>query len=401
VFEKEYLSIHPTRGWSLTSQLIDCLEQLPPKHGSLDGRILRMTFFLEVRDKADLRRKRRQASGILKEFFKNDLPPFSLIAQPPEAGLKIALYAESLSPDAEKAVVQYKLFGGFPYCSVQSGVHREIHGAGLTVGNRRQGTRNQATAAFQLMKSLLEKERMALGDIVRQWNFIEDILRLRPTPSGCRQNYQEFNDVRQRFYRESSFPAGFPAATGIGMSHGGVVLEFLAVSPSDGRRQVPLSNPLQKDAHRYSQEVLVGEPDQLGRPMASPLFERAKFLALDGSGVILISGTAAVRQEATAPAKDVETQTRITIENIMRLISKENLMNHGIDMRRELRPLSYLRAYVKRRRDLPAVKRICRRSFGPVPAQYVAADICRDDLLVELEGVVSLSGKSQPYGACS
>ena len=50
--------------------------------------------------------------------------------------------------------------------------------------------------------------------------------------------------------------------------------------------------------------------------------------------------------------------------------------------------LSRLRAYVKRARDIPEVRRLCTRAFGPIPAVFVQADVCRDELLVELEGIL-------------
>jgi enamine deaminase RidA (YjgF/YER057c/UK114 family) len=398
VFGKEYISILPSKGNALKAKLFDCIDQLTailaPKE-SLVSRILKLTLFIHSEDNADFQRKRYQVTRILKDFFRGDLPPFSIIAQPPEGGFEVALYTEALSPETVNATIHYKLTEEITYCSVQYGSYREVYGAGLTVGNRLRGTRNQSTAAFQLMKHILEKEQMVLGDIVRQWNYIEDILHIRPTPSGNRQNYQEFNDVRHQFYSDSFFPAGFPAATGIGMKHGGVVLEFQALLPSDRLDLVPLSNPLQIDAHRYSQEVLVGDPQRKNHPKASPLFERGKYLGLDTSGIIYISGTAAVREQATSPEKDIESQTRITIENILKLISENNLRNHGIEISAGPCPLSYLRAYVRHREDLPVVKKICQQSFGNVPSNYLMADICRDDLLVELEGVVSVNLKNK------
>ena len=46
---------------------------------------------------------------------------------------------------------------------------------------------------------------------------------------------------------------GYPAATGIGMTAGGVVIDFLAAVND----QVwPVKNPVQVDAYKYSNEVL-------------------------------------------------------------------------------------------------------------------------------------------------
>ena len=83
----------------------------------------------------------------------------------------------------------------------------------------------------------------------------------------------------------------------------------------------------------------------------------------------------------------MEAQTRTTVGNIAALAGKENLARAGLPPSPDGDVLSYLRAYVKRTADIPRVRRICERAFGPVPALYVRADICRPELLVELEGV--------------
>lgn len=391
MLEREYLSFLPSRGETLQTQLIDCLHSLASaRRGAYLGRILKATLFLEINGPLDWFKKQKQAAEIMRGFFKDDLPPFSIVGQAPEKGLKIALYAEALPSAGTTAILKYKSSGGIPYCSVEGEWHREVLGAGLTAGEGTAGIIDQSETAFRLMKKILKRESLVLGDVVRQWNYIENLLRVRRTPAGKSQNYQAFNDIRRRFYGRTRFPAGFPAATGIGMSSGVVVLEFLAISPSKDLHLVPISNPRQIDAHRYSQAVLVGDPEKKDRPKAPPLFERAKYVGHGRSGLIFISGTAAVRDEATAARTDVESQTWITMENIQTLISRANLRNHGIETRHDAWPLSYLRAYVKRREDLPVVRKICQKAFGDIPAHFVQADICRRDLLVEMEGVARL-----------
>jgi hypothetical protein len=49
--------------------------------------------------------------------------------------------------------------------------------------------------------------------------------------------------------------------------------------------------------------------------------------------------------------------------------------------------LSYLRVYVKEEQDMNDVKTVCNKYFPDVPTLYLISDICRDDLLVELEGI--------------
>jgi len=406
VLDTVYLSLSPASGRSLNGQLRDCLEQLAAACGgglSAARRVLKLTVFIHSRSGADFLAGRARVAAALKKLFQGNPPPSSVVAQSPEEGLDVALYAEALPPESGEAVLAYRLLEGLRYGAVQYPDYKEIFGAGLTADLRFRGTPARSAESFRLMARILETEQMSVGNVVRQWNYIEGLLRRGTSASGSRQTYQDFNDARRRFYGGGRFSAGYPAATGIGQARGGVLVEFQAVSPGGAFQTVPLSNPLQVDAHRYSQNVLVGGKGRAGRLKAPPLFERGKFVGRAGSGVVFVSGTAAVRGETTSPHGDVESQTRITIANILSLISPGNLNRHGVETDRTPGPLAYLRGYVKRRRDAPAVRKICSELLGAVPSNFVRADICRDDLLVELEGVVpvGLRAKKREKGDLS
>jgi len=211
------------------------------------------------------------------------------------------------------------------------------------------------------METVLRVEGLHFGHVIRQWAYVEGLL----DDGGA--SYQTFNDARAVAYAGSPFPAGYPAATGIGQAAGGVVLDFVALD-APGATITPLSNPRQTDAHRYSRAVLAGE----GR--CAPKFERAKRIRHGGMETILVSGTAAIVGERSIAPGDVAAQTATTIANIRALTGS--------------RRLSRLRAYVKRTADFPAVRRLCTDAFGNIPAVYVQADICRPELLVEIEGAL-------------
>ncbi len=77
----------------------------------------------------------------------------------------------------------------------------------------------------------------------------------------------------------------------------------------------------------------------------------------------------------------------VTIDNIRNLISAENLKEIGLnDLNPEKKSFSYIRTYVKHQKDISAVKAICEKQFKSENFQYLVSDICRDDLLVEIEG---------------
>jgi enamine deaminase RidA (YjgF/YER057c/UK114 family) len=101
-----------------------------------------------------------------------------------------------------------------------------------------------------------------------------------------------------------------------------------------------------------------------------------------------ISGTASIVNSETVHLGDVEKQTEQTIDNIERLISRENFERHGVPgAGAELGDLAKIRVYVKRLEDYEKCRAVCERRFGALPTIYAQADVCRSNLLVEIEGV--------------
>jgi enamine deaminase RidA (YjgF/YER057c/UK114 family) len=227
------------------------------------------------------------------------------------------------------------------------------------------------------MEAVLRGEGLGFGHVVRQWAYVEGVLDVHADLRAECQGYQAFNDVRAQAYARTEFPAGYPAATGIGQAAGGVVLEFVALD-APGATVVPLSNPRQTDAHRYSAGLLVGESIATRTAPCTPRFERGKRVIRGGEEILLVSGTAAIVGERSVGAGDVAAQTATTIENIRAIVGACGL--------------SQLRAYVKRPGDVAVVRRLCEEAFGRIPALYVRADVCRDELLVEIEGAVVTQG---------
>lgn len=87
--------------------------------------------------------------------------------------------------------------------------------------------------------------------------------------------------------------------------------------------------------------------------------------------------------------------TRLTIENISRLIAPDNLGKHTLPVSSSDFPFSHIRVYVKNETDVSAVKKICNKHYGKVPCLYLVSDICRENLLVEIEGAIALPALSQ------
>jgi enamine deaminase RidA (YjgF/YER057c/UK114 family) len=191
--------------------------------------------------------------------------------------------------------------------------------------------------------------------------------------------------LQQRPFR---FPAGLPAATVIGQTAGGVVLEFVALAAPREVRVIPLSSPREPEAPRYADSISSREPGKAREGRSAARAERAKLVVSGSSGLLFVSGMAAVLGQKSLPRHDVESQTRATLDNIGVLIGKNNLRRAGVLGLAGVNGFTFLRAYVRRAADIPKVRRICEGAFGRIPALYIQADICREELLVELEGLI-------------
>ena len=81
-------------------------------------------------------------------------------------------------------------------------------------------------------------------------------------------------------------------------------------------------------------------------------------------------------------------QTIMTIENIEHLVSAENLAKHGCPPY-NLRYIQ-LQVFIKNEEDYDEVKRVVEERFPQVSAIYTIADVCRKELLVEIESILTI-----------
>ena len=113
-------------------------------------------------------------------------------------------------------------------------------------------------------------------------------------------------------------------------------------------------------------------------------------MTIGSNHYIFVSGTASILGEKSMHVGDVKKQTLTTIENIFKLFSKENQESLGLEFDVSKIRFSHLRAYVKYKKDIPIVKEICQSRLNSNSSLYLVSDICRKDLLVEIEGVFKL-----------
>ena len=218
---------------------------------------------------------------------------------------------------------------------------------------------------------------------LRIWNYLPDINR----ECGGLERYRTFCAGRRQVLDatlagvETRLPAasalGFPRACpsdGESMGEGG--LRLYALAGREAGEQI--ENPRQISAFHYPPEY----------SPRSPSFSRA-VLSRSGDGEcrLYISGTASVVGHASRHS-DLIAQLDETLVNLAALLAEAG--------RRAATPLqpALLRVYVRPDYDPAPLRERINQAFGrAAPMMFLQADICRQELLIEIEGLaVSAAG---------
>ena len=336
--------------------------------------VLKIVFFGPPQNNKEYLQQLNALIRSTKAHFRDRPPLVSYVSQKPLKGM---LNAEvvCMAP-TENVTISYQ----DNYIVINNGVCRELITAGILPPDISAPHSVQSNAVFDRIEEIMIHENFPINSIVRQWNYIENISRF----DGENQNYQDFNNSRSHFYAKTDWNKGYPAATGIGTQYGGIMVEIVAMQ-GEGLINKALDNALQIAAHRYSQDVLLGATDPGFKQRTTPKFERARVVGLPDMQTIYISGTAAIRGETSLIVDDIIEHTKVTMENIDFLISNENYPVEHVS-----RTYKILRIYVKKPSQMEDVRNYMKANYPDVKKIYICADICRDELLLEIEGIAEL-----------
>jgi chorismate lyase/3-hydroxybenzoate synthase len=101
-----------------------------------------------------------------------------------------------------------------------------------------------------------------------------------------------------------------------------------------------------------------------------------------------VAGTASIRGELTVHVGDVDAQTIETLDNVDALLAAAELKRGQGDARGRL---TSLRVYIVRPDDLAVVRDRIEERYGVIEdIEFAQAELCRTDLLVEIEGIAEL-----------
>lgn len=381
----EYITLYPQKQNTISEEieaLLLTLKSTLQNNNFYKKRILRACVFYDPSIGAA---RIKQLKNTTIEYFQPSIPAISFLAQPPlnKSGGHIAMEIWHCKHSESK--IEFKQYNNIYYCLISSGSEQNIIISGIQDITDGLTIQQQTQNAFHSLEAILRLEDFSFTDIVRQWNYIENIL----DTKNNEQNYQIFNDIRTQFYNKHGLTNCFPAATGIGIKEGGIIIEIHAVK-NINFTIADITNPLQTDAFDYTEKVLEGTATSGLKNKTTPKFSRAKLIANQASAQILISGTASIQGEETIGIDNIEKQTNVTIENIGHLISEEAISKHILPTLTNNTTTELVRVYIKNREDYQNVKDICEALLPCENTMYVEADICRDNLLVEIE-VIALS----------
>lgn len=278
--------------------------------------------------------------------------PARVHAGAPAAGRTIAFGLNGLTPP-DAVAVPVRQLGGEALLERWPRAHEDLFFGSASLAD----AHDLEESARDLYARVIRQVREAgYPYFVRMWNFVGDVNQF----DDGRERYQLFCAGRHDAFVEAGYhhDVDLPAASAVGMRGRGLVTYFLAAREPG----VQIENPRQVSAYRY--------PPQYGPK--SPSFSRATLW----NGTLFVSGTASVVGHETLHAGDVGAQVDETLRNIEVVLAQAG---------HTFADVIAAKSYIRRAVDYERVASRLDPLFGS--NIYLEADICRQDLLVEIEVV--------------
>jgi len=216
----------------------------------------------------------------------------------------------------------------------------------------------EAYSLFKASEKLLQEEQLSFRNVVRTWIHLSNIDR----------DYTGLNRGRTKFFRERGLELP-PASTGIGGALSSrtrkMCLSLYAIEEA-GRSVERMSAPTLNEAWTYGSD-----------------FSRGLKVTGENGVTLFVSGTASVDEEGrTAHKGEFTAQAERMLLNVSTLLAGRESSWHDV---------VYAITYVKNPADAPCFRRILEhRGIRGFPHGIVQADVCRPDLLCEMEAVAIL-----------
>ncbi|MEA1890478.1 MAG: hypothetical protein U9N50_11935 [Pseudomonadota bacterium] len=212
------------------------------------------------------------------------------------------------------------------------------------------------------------QQELNFPQMIRVWNYLSAINR----HDDGMERYQSFCVGRHQAIDTSrGFESHLPAATAVGTHDANVLVYFIAARENG----LQIENPLQVSAFDYPARYAP----------KSPAFSRAMVKQWGESKHLYISGTASILGHETRHKNRLLEQLDECLNNMDVLITEAD-KHADIDIR-DISDLTGIKLYLRHQKDLEAVvSHIRNRAGDRVHVLVLHADICREDLLLEIEG---------------
>ena len=239
---------------------------------------------------------------------------------------------------------------------------------GLEEGSEADNSRpRQAERMIARAERILEQEGLSYRDVVRTWFYLSNIL----------DWYGEFNKARSAKYAEFGLCPSpetgrllLPASTGISgdlpLGAAGALDLLASADAPDARPEIiQMTNVRQQDAFQYGSS-----------------FSRGALIREEDVVQVQVSGTAAIDEKGVSIfLDDMRGQIERTFDNVDALLEPVG---------GTLRNVCAATIFVKRPEDAEVYRKITEaRGLAPFPAVCVVADVCRGELLFEMDGEVA------------
>lgn len=224
-------------------------------------------------------------------------------------------------------------------------------------------------SAYLRLLSLLAEHQFK--NIARMWNYIPRI----NEGDGDQERYKQFSSGRFKAFQTMQYSAGeFPAACALG-HFGDKTVIYLLASKNATRN---FENPKQTEAYQYPREYGI----------FSPSFARATLLENGSLSTLFISGTASITGSQSQHIDSLEQQIKLSCNNITTLVKHiERQLDDGIC----IKPTSF-KVYLRDKDHYQSAKQLL-KNYWPddITTVFTHADICRQELLVEIEAICQIA----------
>jgi len=235
---------------------------------------------------------------------------------------------------------------------------------GLTPADKSLSRPEQTRRTLEDLQTVLTQAGFELADTVRTWFFLENILSW----------YDDFNRARTKIYSGVKFRTGsLPASTGVGAKNpAGAALALAAWA----------FRPLEKNS--YAEEV--ASPLQCPAPAYGSSFSRAMEMTSNAGRRLHISGTASIAPGGkTLWVGDTRRQVELTMDVVEAILRSRGFT---------FADLTRATAYFRHAPDAGIFAEwLAANRLTQMPVVTAQCDVCRDDLLFELEAEAETGGR--------